>query len=414
MVKNWIKEHKILSIIFTIIFFIIVWIIWVIAYFIHKNKNQIQTERINISEFSSTLEMKKEWKVLSYPEIEIISNIDWEVLSLDVSEWDIVEEWQVLMQIWDPEKAENSDVDIDAQLWRKYVIYYEKEKDYNEFQSQYWEEISTLERKILDDNRALNVAIEVGDEDTKTILQKEIQDINQQLKVLKDQRDMIKSEIRNIENEIQITSEESLDYYYEQENHTLRATIQWIIWNIYVKEWDKVEIWDKLATIVDNSFSSEVAVWLDFNEYLLTKDLSQVFIVAENENWWDLYYDGEIYSRSPILNDEWTYTVIIRFLEDVWDLVLNDENTKITVIFPVDSDLQRLPERCFTWLSKNNWTLVLRDGNLILEKEIWIKNRWDDRMNIDNFTLFSLEKEEEKDAIELSIEGKVEVLCNIE
>ena len=406
MIKNRLKEHKKLSIIFTITFFLVIWVIWVIAYFIYKNKNQIQTERIDISEFSSTLEMKKEWKVLSYPEIEIIANTDWEVLSLDVSEWDIVEEWQILMQIWDPESGENPDVDIDAQLWKKYVTYYEKEKEYNEFQSLYWEEISALENQIIDDNRALNAAIEIGDEETKTILQKEIQYINQQLKVLKDQRDAIKYEIRNIENEIQISSEESLDFYYEQENHTPRATIQWIIWNIYVKEWDKVEIWDKLATIVDNSFSSEVAVWLDFKEYLLTKDLSEVSIIAENENRWDLYYDGEIYSRSPILNDEWTYTVIIRFLEDVWDLVLNDENTKITVIFPVESDSMRLPERCFTWLSKNSWTLISRSWEVITSKEIWIKNRWEDRVNIDNFTPLSLEKEDKKDEIKL--------LCNLD
>lgn len=398
-IKNWIKEHKILSITLTVIFFIILWIIWAIIYFILENNNQVQTERVDISEFSSTLEMKKEWKVVWYPEIEIISNIDWEVLSLDVSEWDIVEEWQILMQIWDPESGEIPDVDIDAQIWQKYARAYEKEKEYNGFQTLYWEEISMLENKIIQDNKALNAAIEMGDENTKTILQNEIQETNERLKMLKSERDAIKSEIIDIENDLQIANKESIQYYYEQENHTPRATIPWIIWNVYVKEWDEVKIWDKLATIVDNSFSSEVAVWLDFHEYLLTKDLSNVSIIAENENWWDLYYDGEIYSRSPILNDEWNYTVIIRFLEEVRDLVLNDENTKITVVFPVESDSQRIPYRCFTWLSSNSWTLILRDGEMITSKEVWIKSKRNNWINVDVLTSDYLEKEKDKDKV---------------
>ena len=402
-IKNWIKKHKILSITFTIIFFIILWIIWAIIYFLLGNNNKIQTELLDISEFSSALEMKKEGKVLSYPEIEIIANTDWKVQSLDVSEWDVVDEWQILMQIWDPEEIEILDVDIDAQIWQKYARVYEKEKEYNGFQTLYWEEISMLENKIIQDNKALNIAIEMGDENTKTILQNEIHEINERLKMLKSERDVIKSEIIDIENDLQIANKESIQYYYEQENHTPRATIQWIIWNIYVKEWDEVKIWDRLATIIDNSFSSEVAVWLDFKEYLLTKDLSEVSIIAENENRWDLYYDGEIYSRSPILNDEWTYTVIIRFLENVRDLVLNDENTKITVIFPVESNSIRIPERCFTWLLNNTWILFLSDGEAITWKEVWIENKRENRINIDVPTLYYLEKEKNKNKVLCSL-----------
>lgn len=414
LIKNRLKEHKILSITLTVIFFIILWIIWAIIYFILENNNKIQTERVDISEFSSTLEMKKEWQVVWYPEIEIIANTDGEILSLDVSEWDIVDEWQILMQIWDPESGEIPDMDIDAQIWQKYARAYEKEKEYDGFQTLYWEEISMLENKLLQDNKALNVATEMNDESTKTILQKEIQEINERLKMLKYERDTIKSEIIDIENDLQIANKESIQYYYEQENHTPRATIPWIIWNIYVKEWDEVEIWDKLATIVDNSISSEVSVWLDFHEYLLTKDLSNVSIIAENENWWDLYYDGEIYSRSPILNDEWNYTVIIRFLEEVRDLVLNDENTRITVVFPVESDSQRIPYRCFTWLSSGTWTLILREWEVITTKKIWIKNKRDDWINIDNFAPLSLEKEEEKDEMKTSVKEKFEVLCRVD
>jgi hypothetical protein len=77
----------------------------------------------------------------------------------------------------------------------------------------------------LQDNKALNIAIEMNDESTKIILQNEIQEANERLKLLKTDRDKIKSEIINIEDDLQIANKESIQYYYNQENHTPRATI---------------------------------------------------------------------------------------------------------------------------------------------------------------------------------------------
>jgi vacuolar-type H+-ATPase subunit D/Vma8 len=77
----------------------------------------------------------------------------------------------------------------------------------------------------LQDNKALNIAIEMNDESTKITLQNEIREANERLKLLKTDRDKIKSEIINIENDLQIANKESIQYYYDQENHTPRATI---------------------------------------------------------------------------------------------------------------------------------------------------------------------------------------------
>jgi vacuolar-type H+-ATPase subunit D/Vma8 len=77
----------------------------------------------------------------------------------------------------------------------------------------------------LQDNKALNIAIEMNDESAKIILQNEIQEANERLKLLKTDRDKIKSEIINIEDDLQIANKESIQYYYDQENHTPRATI---------------------------------------------------------------------------------------------------------------------------------------------------------------------------------------------
>ena len=409
LIKNRLKEHKILSITLSVIFFIILWVIYAIIYFIHWDNNKIQTERVDISDFSNTLEIDKEWTLLSYPEVTILAETDWELVSLNVSEWDIVEEWDILMQIWNPDDSEETIDKLDRQILWKYSEFYENMDQYNEFQMQYWQEISDLEKELLQDNAALQIATDTNDTQTIKKMQNEIQELNRKLTILKTERDNLKNSVTNLEDEINSANKESIDLYYEFDRKTPRATIPWIIWNIYVQEWDEIQNWDKLCTIIDNTYSPEISVWLDFNEYVLTQDLTWVLITTENENRWNSYYEWEIYTRSPILNEEWKYTITVRILEEVSDLILSDKNTKITVIFTKDFPTIWIPTNCFTEIWKNNWMLTLRDGEVITWKEVWIKNKWENWINVDNLVLFWLEKEDEKNEI-----NSYEILCKIE
>ena len=393
-VKNNIK------ILITFFIILIIFVIWIIFYFIHENKIETE-ERINISEFPTTLEIDKEWKLLSYPEITILAETDWEIVNLYVTEWDIVDEWQTVMQIWNENNEEKMLDTIERQIWRKYAEFYENMDKYNEFQTEYWLEISNLEKQLLEDNAALQIATDTNDIKTINRMQNEIQELNQRLTVLKMERDNLKNNVSNLENEINSVNQESINFYYEMDKQTPRTTIPWIIWNVYVQEWDEVNNWDKLFTIIDNTYSPEISIWMDFNEYLLTKDLTWVQIITENENRWNSYFEWEIYTRSPILNDEWQYTITVRILEEVSDLILSDKNTKITVIFTRDFPTIWIPNNCFTELWKNSWKLNLREDNLIKEKDVWIKNKWENWINVDDLELYSLENEEKKDWIEL-------------
>ena len=437
-IKHRIKKHIILDIILIIIIlFIIVWTILSVYYRVNKTKNNTNTiKRINLSEFSNTLEIQKNGQIMSYPEVTILSETDWEIISLNVSEWDFVEEWDILMQIWNWNTEEETLETIEREIWLKYSEFYEKMDEYNAFEMQYWWEISKMEKDLLDNNTALKIATDTNDKQTIKKTEKEIQNINQKLTALKTEKDILKSKISALENEIQSANNESINLYYKFDKQAPRATISWIIWNIYVQEWDKISNWDKLFTIIDNSYSPNITVWLDFNEYILTKDLTWVMIITENDNRWNSYYNWEIYSRSPILNDEWKYTVTIKIIEDdVPDLILNDENTRISVIFSKEFSSIRIPENCFNKIWNNTWLVTLHNWNIITWKEIWIKNKWDKWINIDNITLYSLENEEKKDWIDSYVEwnsdpslyedksitpnlwryGKIaEIMCNIE
>ena len=427
--KNRWKNYRSIGI------FCIVFLLFLVSFIVRNilwniKKQKITEEWIDISDFPTTLEIDKEWKLLSYPEVTVLSETDWELVSLNVNEWDIVEERDILMQIWNEEDNEETIDKLDKQIWRKYAEFYENMDQYNEFQIQYWQEISDLEKELFDDNAALQIATDTNDTKTIDKMKNKIQELNQRLTILKRERDNLKSNVSYIENEINSANKESLNLYYEFDKQTPRATIPWIIWNIYVQEWDEIKNWDKLCTIIDNTYSPEIAVWLDFNEYVLTQDLTWVMIITENENRWNSYYEWEIYTRSPKINENWEYILIVRILEEVSNLILSDKNTKITVVFTKDYPTIWIPENCFTEISINTWNLTLRDGEVITWKKIWIKNKWNNWINIDNLALYSLENKEKKDEINMCVKlqdinssenlnlwwsgEKIEILCRLE
>ena len=386
--------------IFCIIFllFLICFIIWNIIW---NRKNEVQTEEwVNISDFPTTLEIDKEWNLLSYPEVIVLAESDWNIMNLNVTQWDIVQERDILMQIWEEDWIDEN-TDIDTRIWRKFAEYYQVKDEYEQFESEFWEEVSILENELKENNVAFSIAVDTQNEKNIENLQQKIQDINGRLDLLKWQRDSLKSDMMRLDSEILMENQENIEYLYELDKKSPRAPIRWIVSEIYVQQWDEVQIWDELLKIIDNTYSPEIAVWLNFNEYVLTQDLTWVMIITENENRWDSYYEWEIYTRSPKINENWEYTLTVRILEEVSDLILNDKNTKITVIFTKDYPTIWIPKNCFTEIWKNNWKLILRDGEIITWMEVWIKNKWDYWINVDNLELYSLENEKKKDEMNL-------------
>lgn len=385
------------------IVFLLVILVRRVYHFI-ENRNNIENEEyIDISEFSNILEMDKEWKILSYPEITLLSDMDGEIVSMNVITWDIVSEYEILMQI---SNWINSDYDVDN-IDAIYDDYKQLDWEYSKFKREYGDEIKKLESELYNKQSALVQSMEFKDSESMEILKKEIEDINSRLELLKTQKEELEISVRDLESEIWLVRSETDKYYTEAEKQTPRAPFNGVIWSIYVNEWQFVNNWDKLITLINNNYTPEIEVDLDFDEYLLTENLTWVVISIQNENWWDFYYNGEIYSRSPVLNEEWKYTIIVKILEeDVSDLILSDDNTRIDVIFWVNSDLIWVPDRCFKKIRKTNGVLSLYDGYFVEDKEVEIKYKWNGWNNIEKNTLYSLENESEKYGIEL--------LCDIE
>lgn len=411
ILKYWWKKYRWLSAILVVfILFLLFFLVKRIIRFV--NDRNIQTEEwINIQEFSTTLKMEKLWKLNSYPEVVLLSEIDGEIMSLNVSTWDLVDEYQILMQI------KNADwIDWDYNVWEVieniYDDYDDVEKEYKEFQLEFWDRIKELETQLYNDQNTLIHAMEFNDKETRKILEKEIEKISEEYNDLKSQQEYLKSRLNSLKSEAQFALNENDRYYYESEKQTPRAPFNGVIGWVYINEWEVVRNGDELISVINNNFTPEISLSLDFDEYLLTKDLTWVDIIIENENWWDLEYEWEIYTRSPILNDEWKYTMTVKIIdENVPDLILNDENSVIKVVFRVNSESEWIPSRCFKRVWKNNWVLVLRDWLDVSDEKVNIKSKWENWINVDIFSLYSLEKDEQKDGIDWYI---IEVLCEIE
>lgn len=407
ILRYWWHKYRWLSAVLVVaILFFLILLVKKVYKIIDNRNNIIETEQwVNVLDFSNILKIDKVWKLQSYPMTTILSDVDGEVVSINIVTWDIVQEYDILMQIKSVNKISSDYNNIDQMMDVMYDNYKDLDIRYREFENEYWDRIDDLEDELFNTENALIQAMELNDSEGIKILKEEIKNINSELKILKSQQEDLKFWIRNLESEINLVRWESDKYYLDLEKQTPRAPFKWVISNIYVWEWDIVKNGDILTTIINNNYTPEISVSLDFNEYVLTKDLTWVDIILENENWWNFEYSWEIYTRSPILNNEWKYTMTVRIInDDVFDLILDDDNSKITVIFTIDSESEWFPSRCFKKIWKNKWVLTLRDWDVIVDKDVWIKNIWDNWVNIDKLELYWLEKEEEIDWIQLCVE----------
>ena len=404
---RWLSAVLVVAILLLLLFLIrkVCIYFWVI-----EKKDKIIEEWIDINEFSNVLNLDKIWKLQSYPTVTLLSDVDGEVVSINVMTGDIVYEYDILMQIKDINEQSSDYDDVDEMMNVMYDNYIDMDRQYSEFQMEYGEKIKNLENQLFNDQNALIQAMELDDQEWRKILEKEIDELSVELKLLKSQQEDLEFGVKDLETQIQMVRNESDKYYYEMEKQTPRAPFRWVVGNIYVWEWESVKIWDELITIINNNYTPEISVGLDFNEFLLTKDLTWVVVILENENWWDFEYIWEIYTRSPILNDEWKYTVTVKITDGVSDLILGDDNSKISIIFDINSELKWIPDNCFKDIWNNSGIITVRDGDIVEEKEIWIKNKWNGWNNSDLW-LYSLEKREKKDWIEWDI---IEILCTIE
>jgi septation ring formation regulator EzrA len=94
-----------------------------------------------------------------------LSDVDGEVVSINVMTGDIVYEYDILMQIKDINEQSSDYDDVDEMMNVMYDNYIDMDRQYSEFQMEYGEKIKNLENQLFNDQNALIQAMELDDQE---------------------------------------------------------------------------------------------------------------------------------------------------------------------------------------------------------------------------------------------------------
>jgi hypothetical protein len=78
----------------------------------------------------------------------------------------------------------------------------------------------------MDYNVEFSIAVDTQDKNTAENMQEKIQEVDERLNLLKNQRDRLKSNMMRLDNEILMENQENIEYLYELDKKSPRAPIQ--------------------------------------------------------------------------------------------------------------------------------------------------------------------------------------------
>lgn len=398
MVEVFNKFDKKIWIYTALTLLIVVILVWL--FIIHKrhtnNSEQIKTEknRVSITHFSNVYNIVKEWILLPYPEITILSDVDWKVSSLNVSQWDFVKKWKILIQINNnSEEYEQELNDIQLSIDELQLQYENLKEEYEKTDLIYLQQIKELENEIEYVENLLSESIYQNDIEWQQIRENKLEKIENEIATVQvnqwlSQQNFI-SDMSNLEQKIQ-SERNKYDIYYNKINQLIpRATIDGFVGEINISQWDSVHDWDRLLTIIKTAENPEVSTELDFDEYLLIESTTWVSIVINLKDW-DQYFIQEfswvIATRNPTINENEKYQVTVQILDFSWINIADIDS--MSIVFPVESKWLRINESCINYSWNDSAFINLYDWIREWTQDIAILSRLDNQVLIDDKWLF--------------------------
>lgn len=408
-----------------LLFFVILWIYF---YYFWKKfiniKHEVddkyltneREERIPFSNFKWNFLLKKEWIFLDYPKIVVLSDMEWIISKINVNIWDDVKKWKILVQIDSNTKEyENNIKDAEIDIENLQIQYQLIQKLYEQSNIENQESMKNLDEIISEKETEIIKYMNIWDESAQKIVEKEIEWYEKEISYLqinqKNKEQEFKSEMMKINSEIQSLRNIYDDNYSKLNKLNARATIDWKIWEIFVKKWDKIEKWTELLNIKNIEEMPEISFNLSFDEYLLIKNISDVDVLVEKNNWVieQYVFSGIINSINSELDENWNVNITVKINENVkYDFFENI--SKILVEFNINFDWINIPENCIRDIKNNVWIISLRIWEKIYNQNVKIKYKIQNWLLIDNFMIDSLENEWKIN--ELNKYYDFEILCN--
>lgn len=346
-------------------------------------------QRTSVTRFSNVIHMVKECNLLPYPEITILSDVDWKVSSLNISEWEYIKKWKILMQINNDSNEYTEKLnDVQLSIDELQIEYENMKSEYDQSDLIYSQQIEELNNEISYTEDLLAESVFQYDGEWQEIRENKIEEIENQIaniqveQWIKHQDFIVK--INRIENEI-ISKRNEYETYYNKINQlTPRATIDWTVWEIYISQWDLIHNGDLLLTIIKSDEDPKFSVELDFDEYILTQNLSEVIVVLNLENEWQ--YSWTIFTRNPAINENNKYEVTVQIPDFSWTNIRDVDS--MSIIFPIESKWLRINESCINYSWNNSAFINLYDWIREWTQDVTILTHLDNQVLIDDGQLF--------------------------
>ncbi len=208
-------------------------------------------------------------------------------------------------------------------------------------------------------------------EDSLKSLELQVKQAEESLKTAKQSRDLTLKWLENSLSDAYISNDLSLKDY---EKLTIKATIDWVIWDIFVDIWQDVSNGVPLISISSDK-ASEVELYFKESELSTISSWINVYTSIDNKT-----LTWSIYSISSISDDSLNYKVLAVFnekIKNLWGI--------IDVKIPVKSNSILIPIKNITLIWTNKWVINIYDKWKIVKKEILLWKMYKDNIEFINF-----------------------------
>lgn len=208
-------------------------------------------------------------------------------------------------------------------------------------------------------------------EDALKSLELQVKQTEESLRSAKQSRDLTLKWLENSLSDAYISNDLALKDY---EKLTIKATIDWVIWDILVDVWQDILNWTPIVSITSDK-ASEVELYFKDLELSTISSWVNVYTTIANKT-----LTGSIYSISSVSDDSLNYKVLAIFnekIQNLWGV--------IDVKIPVKSSSILIPIKNITLVWTNKWIVNIYDSWKIVKKEVLLWKMYKDNIEFISF-----------------------------
>ncbi len=217
-------------------------------------------------------------------------------------------------------------------------------------------------------------------EDNIKSLELQIRQTEDTIKTSKQSRDLTLKWLENNMKDAYIWQELAIKDYNKL---NIKASIDWVIWDIFVDEWQDVTVWMPILSIISDK-ASEVELSFKDSELAFIAVWDPVFTKI-----WEKSLTWSIYSMSSIADNTLSYKVLVVFNEKIQNL-----GWVVDVSILVKSNSILIPIKNVKLIGTNKGMVYIYNDKKVIEKEILLWKMYKDDIEFLGFLDLKIDPKE--------------------